>query len=605
MIAKSKPAVGYIRMSSDQQQDSPARQRRDVQALADRMGYEIIKWYEDHGLTGTESSKRKDFQKLLADAKAGSFSAVLLSEQSRMSREDIFDCMQHWRLFRDAGVSIITCQRGELKFDNLGGVITAIVDQYGAREESLKLADRVVSGKRLAVTRGQKQGGLLFGYDREVFDESGRLMRRVTCRETFAKPMNWSSRLVISKDHKAVEAVRLMFESIAAGASFGGVARDLNRKGYLTMNGKRFNATAIRRTVSNPAYVGRIVAGRKRRGRFRSLNDEGGVVCENVHEPLVSLELFNRVQRIVKLKPKSSNSSTPGRYLLTGLIYLADAGYRLHGFTMSHSGRKVVRRYYGPPSRIFEEFPDDSDRPTFRAETIERAVLEKLRQFMSDERNKRAIRTEIDRRTKKAVANVSRIESQLADVRAKIERATENLALADREDIPGITKLLAGWREQESTLKDKLRQANGQHAPSPEAMAVMNRLDDLLARLDEADREKLAFAIRQTVKRVTLRRERRGVGTRHRITLWDGVVELRDDLGVAGVIPLTDDDIRSPGRWREVADFIRQRGDVVYFRDVCEHVGLKGSCVSRLLAQAVLSGKVRNLGHQKGWIATK
>ncbi len=70
-------------------------------------------------------------------------------------------------------------------------------------------------------------------------------------------------------------------------------------------------------------------------------------------------------------------------------------------------------------------------------------------------------------------------------------------------------------------------------------------------------------------------------------------------------IPLTDDDIRSPGRWREVADFTRQRIDVVYFCDVCEHLGLKGSCVSRFLAQAVLSGKVRNLGHQKGWIATK
>lgn len=326
MIAKTKSAVGYIRMSSDQQQDSPARQRRDVQELANRMGYEIIKWYEDHGLTGTESSKRKDFQKLLADAKAGSFCAVLLSEQSRMSREDIFDCMQHWRLFRDAGVSIITCQRGELKFDNLGGVITAIVDQYGAREESLKLADRVVSGKRLAVTRGQKQGGLPFGYDREVLDESGRLMRRVTCHETFAKPMNWSTRLVISRDQKAVEAVRFMFESLAGGASFGGVARELNRRGYLTMHGKRFNATTVRRIVSNPAYVGRIVAGQKRRGRFRSLHDEGGVAFENGHEPLVSLELFNRVQRIVKLKPKASNTPTPGRYLLTGLIYLADVG---------------------------------------------------------------------------------------------------------------------------------------------------------------------------------------------------------------------------------------------------------------------------------------
>jgi hypothetical protein len=52
-----------------------------------------------------------------------------------------------------------------------------------------------------------------------------------------------------------------------------------------------------------------------------------------------------------------------------------------------------------------------------------------------------------------------------------------------------------------------------------------------------------------------------------------------------------------------LAVFIRQRGDVVFFRDVCEHLDRHGSFVSHLLAQALLSGKVRNLGHQKGWIA--
>lgn len=59
--------------------------------LANRAGYRILRWYEAHGLTGTESSKRKGFQKLLADAKSGAFCAVLLSEQSRMLREDVFD----------------------------------------------------------------------------------------------------------------------------------------------------------------------------------------------------------------------------------------------------------------------------------------------------------------------------------------------------------------------------------------------------------------------------------------------------------------------------------------------------------------------------------
>jgi hypothetical protein len=41
--------------------------------------------------------------------------------------------------------------------------------------------------------------------------------------------------------------------------------------------------------------------------------------------------------------------------------------------------------------------------------------------------------------------------------------------------------MLAGWREQGSMHQDKLRQAKSQNAPSPGAMAVMNRIDDLLA----------------------------------------------------------------------------------------------------------------------------
>lgn len=88
-----RPAVGYIRMSTDQQQDSPQRQRRDIEMLAERQGFQILRWYEDHGQTGTESLNRKHFQQLLRDAHGGEFSAVLLSEQSRMSREDVFDAM--------------------------------------------------------------------------------------------------------------------------------------------------------------------------------------------------------------------------------------------------------------------------------------------------------------------------------------------------------------------------------------------------------------------------------------------------------------------------------------------------------------------------------
>ncbi|WP_347246425.1 hypothetical protein [Thermogutta sp.] len=42
-------------------------------------------------------AKRREFQKLLAKVQASMFAAVLVSGQSRMSREDIFDVMMHWK----------------------------------------------------------------------------------------------------------------------------------------------------------------------------------------------------------------------------------------------------------------------------------------------------------------------------------------------------------------------------------------------------------------------------------------------------------------------------------------------------------------------------
>jgi DNA invertase Pin-like site-specific DNA recombinase len=594
MKEKLRPAVGYIRMSTDQQQDSPARQRQDIEALAGRQGFRIIRWYEDHGQTGTESSKRREFQKLLGDAKAGTFQAVLLSEQSRMSREDIFDAMQHWRKFRDAGVSIITCQRGELKFDNLGGVITAIVDQYGAREESIRLADRVVSGKRLALSRGQRQAGGLLGYDREILDETGQVVRRVPCGQKFIKPHHWSSRLVPAADLKRVETVRLMFQWVGEGWSYSRVAKELNRRGYRTLYGNRFNGNKVRLTISNPSYQGDIVVGRfKPRGKFRTLQGEA-VGCENAHEGLVSRELFARVQQIIRKRRGGPRSTRPGQYLLTGLVYLADRNWRLQG------KRGKRHPYYTVNARVTQEHPEVAEFPSFRADIIEQGVLAKLRAYLADERNQRVIQSELTKRSRKAKSNVAGLEKTLAAIRAKIERGTENLALAEPADVPGISRLLGQWREDEAKILEQLQEAHGERAPSPEVLEIMTRLDGLLDRISDADRDKLAYAIRQTVKRITLRRTLIGNG---RACVWDGAIELCDGLGVSATIPLTDEDIPSPGLFRDVVRFLRERGQPALVREIGEHLGCHRTNLVRPLKIAVQLGKIRRAGLRQGYEA--
>jgi len=98
-------------------------------------------------------------------------------------------------------------------------VITAIVEQYGARDESIKLAHRVASGQRLKVQQGQRIGGRVFAYDRELYDDEGKLVRGVHYQERFRKHVTWRSKLVPPDDLPAVEAVRWAFKGIALGTS--------------------------------------------------------------------------------------------------------------------------------------------------------------------------------------------------------------------------------------------------------------------------------------------------------------------------------------------------------------------------------------------------
>ena len=44
---------------------------------------------------------------------------------------------------------------------------------------------------------------------------------------------------------------------------------------------------------------------------------------------------------------------------------------------------------------------------------------------------------------------------------------------------------------------------------------------------------------------------------------------------------------------------------MVFIKDLARAFKIREPYASRLLVQAVLSGKVRNLGYQKGWMAVK
>jgi hypothetical protein len=80
-----KRAVLYLRVSTVEQ--TPANQERELREIAGRMGWEIVKVYKDHGISGAKGrEKRPQFDALCRDATKRQFNIVMAWSVDRLGR---------------------------------------------------------------------------------------------------------------------------------------------------------------------------------------------------------------------------------------------------------------------------------------------------------------------------------------------------------------------------------------------------------------------------------------------------------------------------------------------------------------------------------------
>jgi hypothetical protein len=140
-------------------------------------------------------------------------------------------------------------------------------------------------------------------------------------------------------DPERAPLVRELFERYAGGQEFDrSLAAWLNATGARSAKGRPFSKDTVREILLNSAYCGYVVGLRSKDRAVRGL-----------HEPIVSEELFDRVQevrtwraRVVKPGPPSDD------YLLRKLLH-CDRGARMHG---TRGSRPPVRRDAPPRARL-------------------------------------------------------------------------------------------------------------------------------------------------------------------------------------------------------------------------------------------------------------
>ena len=97
--------AAYCRVSTDKsdQLNSLEAQKKFFAEFTERNGHNLVRLYADEGISGTKIKNRKEFQKLMRDAKQGLFDMVVVKDISRFARNTV-DFLQSIRALKALGI---------------------------------------------------------------------------------------------------------------------------------------------------------------------------------------------------------------------------------------------------------------------------------------------------------------------------------------------------------------------------------------------------------------------------------------------------------------------------------------------------------------------
>ena len=126
----------------------------------------VYKRYIDEGITGTSIKKRKNFMKMIEDAKNGYFDLIITREVSRFARNTV-DTLQVTRELKKIGVEVYFTEDNIWTFKDEDGELKLTIMATLAQNESKKISQRVKAGQKISFLNGVIYGtGNVLGYDK-------------------------------------------------------------------------------------------------------------------------------------------------------------------------------------------------------------------------------------------------------------------------------------------------------------------------------------------------------------------------------------------------------------------------------------------------------
>jgi DNA invertase Pin-like site-specific DNA recombinase len=149
-------AAIYARVSTAHGRQDTENQLGELRLFAERQGWEIAREYVDHESGG--KSDRAEFRRLLADAAQRWFDLVLVWALDRLTREGVAETFEYIKRLTSHGVQFVSFTEEHFRTTGPAGELMIAVAAWIAKQERVRISERVRAGLDRACAQGTKSG---------------------------------------------------------------------------------------------------------------------------------------------------------------------------------------------------------------------------------------------------------------------------------------------------------------------------------------------------------------------------------------------------------------------------------------------------------------
>ena len=474
--------AAYCRVSTDSEEQETsyeAQVSHYTEYIKSKPEWQMVEVYADDGISGTNTAKRDEFNRMIADCEAGKIDLILTKSISRFSRNTL-DCLKYTRKLKALNIAVFFEKENINTMDSKGEVLLTIMASL-AQQESESLSANVRMGIQYRNQQGKVQinHNWFLGYTKDA-----------------------EGNLVI--DPEQAKIVRRIYREYLEGASFLQIKRSLEADGVPNGAGHlKWHESNIHQILTNEKYIGDALLQKTYtvsildKKRAANNGEMPKYYVEGSHEAIIDRDVFMKVKaeiaRRANLNPDGKRRVYSSKYALSGMVFCGHCGDIYRRVKWNNRGCKST--VWRCVSRVLKGKMDfDCPARTVKEEVLQGAIVT-------------AVNDAYARRN--AVISLLKTniqETVFDDLEARIAAIEEQLAELQQQMVDN-----SGNHELVEELEDQIDDLRGDRqdilAEAAERTDLQARMNDMIAFLEEMPATVTEYSeslARRLVERITI-----------------------------------------------------------------------------------------------------